>query len=83
MKNLFTSESVSINVNTYGTGKMANEKLAGAIMKVFGLTPAGIVSRLKLKTPLFLSTAAYGYIGRDEFTREKLDYVDEIANAVR
>jgi len=41
------------------------------------------VSRLKLKTPGFLKTAAYGHFGRDEFTWEKLDYVDEIANAVK
>lgn len=77
------ADPVSINVNTYGTGKVANEKLAEAIMKVFDLTPAGIVSRLKLKTPGFLKTAAYGHFGRDEFTWEKLDYVDEIANAVK
>lgn len=77
------ADPVSINVNTYGTGKVANDQLAEAIMKVFDLTPAGIVSRLKLKTPGFLKTAAYGHFGRDEFTWEKLDYVDQIANAVR
>jgi len=76
------ADPVSINVNTYGTGKVGNDKLAEAIMKVFDLTPAGIVSRLKLKTPGFLKTAAYGHFGRDEFTWEKLDYVDKIANAV-
>lgn len=77
------ADPVSINVNTYGTGKVANDQLAEAIMKVFDLTPAGIVSRLKLKTPGFLKTAAYGHFGRDEFTWEKLDYVDQIANAVK
>ena len=77
------ADPVSINVNSYGTGKVSNEKLAQAIMKVFDLTPAGIVSRLKLKTPGFLKTAAYGHFGRDEFTWEKLDYVDQIANAVK
>ncbi len=77
------ADPVSIHVNTYGTGKVGNDKLAQAIMKVFDLTPAGIVSRLKLKTPGFLKTAAYGHFGRDEFTWEKLDYVDEIANAVK
>ena len=77
------ADPVSINVNTYGTGKVPNDKLAEAIMKVFDLTPAGIVSRLKLKTPGFLKTAAYGHFGRDEFTWEKHDYVDEIANAVK
>jgi S-adenosylmethionine synthetase len=76
-------EPVSVNVNTYGTGKVSDVELADAVSKVFDLTPAGIISRLKLKTPGFRKTAAYGHFGRDEFTWEKLDYVDKIANAVK
>jgi len=74
---------VSINVNTYGTGKVDDMKLAEAIMKTFDLTPAGIIKRLELKKPGFKKTAAYGHFGRDEFTWEKLDFVDKIANAVK
>lgn len=74
---------VSVNVHTYGTGKVSDVKLADAVSKVFDLTPAGIISRLKLKTPGFRRTAAYGHFGRDEFTWEQLDYVDQIANAVK
>lgn len=77
------TDPVSVNVQTYGTGKVSDVKLADAVSKVFDLTPAGIVSRLKLKTPGFRKTAAYGHFGRDEFTWEKLDYVDELANAVK
>lgn len=77
------ADPVSINVNTYGTGKVDDADLAKAISRVFDLTPAGIISRLELKKPGFLKTAAYGHFGRNEFTWEKLDYVDKIANAVK
>ena len=77
------ADPVSINVNTYGTGKVDDMKLAEAIMKTFDLTPAGIIKRLDLKKPGFRKTAAYGHFGRDEFTWEKLDFVDQIANAVK
>ena len=74
---------VSINVNTYGTGKVSDLQLAKAIKKTFDLTPAGLIERLDLKKPNFLETAAYGHFGRNQFTWEKLDYVDEITNAVK
>lgn len=77
------AEPVSVNVYTYGTGKVNDVQLADAVSKVFDLTPAGIISRLKLKTPGFKKTAAYGHFGRDEFTWEKLDYVDRLANALK
>jgi S-adenosylmethionine synthetase len=77
------TDPVSIHVSTYGTGKVSDVQLAKAIFKVFDMTPAGIIERLKLKEPRFRKTAAYGHFGRDEFTWEQLDYVDEIANAVR
>ncbi|MEX0646230.1 MAG: methionine adenosyltransferase [Balneolaceae bacterium] len=77
------ADPVSINVNTYGTGKVSDVKLAYAISKVFDLTPAGIISRLDLKKPGFRRTAAYGHFGRNEFTWEKLDYVNKLVDAVR
>ena len=77
------TDPVSINVNTYGTGKVSDIQLAEAISSVFDMTPAGIISRLELKKPNFRKTAAYGHFGRDGFTWEKLDYVDAIANAVK
>ena len=77
------ADPVSININTYGTGKVEDMKLAEAIMKTFDLTPAGIIKRLDLKKAGFRKTAAYGHFGRDEFTWEKLDYEDQLANAVK
>ncbi len=76
------AEPVSVMVNSYGTGTVKDELLAEAVMRVFDLTPAGIIRRLKLKDPIFQRTAAYGHFGRDEFTWESLDYVDELRNVI-
>lgn len=75
-------EPVSINVNTYGTGKARDVDLANAIHKTFDLTPAGIIERFDLKRPIYRSTAAYGHFGRNEFPWEQLDYTDKIENAL-
>ncbi|MEX0770662.1 MAG: methionine adenosyltransferase [Balneolaceae bacterium] len=76
------AEPVSVNVNTYGSGKTDDIKLADAVYKTFDLTPAGIIDRFNLKRPIYRKTAAYGHFGREDFPWEKLDYVDEIQNAV-
>ncbi|MFU8861570.1 MAG: methionine adenosyltransferase [Cyclonatronaceae bacterium] len=72
------ADPVSINVNTYGTGKISDDKLAAIVTELFDCTPSGIIKRLDLKKPIFSKTAAYGHFGRDEFTWEKLDYVDKL-----
>lgn len=72
------AEPVSINVNTYGTGKISDDKLAAIVEEVFDCTPSGIIKRLDLKKPIFSKTAAYGHFGRDEFSWEKLDFVDKL-----
>jgi S-adenosylmethionine synthetase len=76
------ADPVSINVNTYGTGKVDDMVLAKAIADTFDMTPSGIISRFELKKPGFRKTAAYGHFGRNEFTWEKLDYVDRLSNSV-
>jgi S-adenosylmethionine synthetase len=76
------AEPVSINIDTYGTGKASDTELADAVMKVFDCTPAGIISRFNLQRPLYRQTAAYGHFGRPEFPWEKLDYTDKIQNAL-
>ncbi|MEX0723125.1 MAG: methionine adenosyltransferase [Gracilimonas sp.] len=73
------AEPVSINVNTYGTGKMSDMELADKIAKTFDCTPQGIIKRFNLKSPIYRQTAAYGHFGREEFPWEKLDYVDKLA----
>ncbi len=77
------ADPVSINVNTYGTGKVSDLALAEAIEKTFDLTPSGIIDRLDLKKPGFLETAAYGHFGRNQFTWEKLNFMDQITNAIK
>lgn len=72
------AEPVSIYVNTYGTGKLSDTRLAQIVGELFDCTPAGIIKRLDLKKPVFSRTAVYGHFGRDEFTWEQLDYVDKL-----
>lgn len=73
------AEPVSINVNTYGTGKMSDTQLAAKVSKVFDCTPKGIIERFNLKSPIYRQTAAYGHFGREQFPWEKLDYVDKLS----
>lgn len=79
------AQPVSIFVNTYGTGKVSDEKLADVIRKNIDLTPAGIMKRLDLRKPVYRNTAAYGHFGRNEkgFTWEKLDLKDKLLKLVK
>lgn len=72
------AEPVSVNVNTYGTGKKSDIELAALVANTFDNTPTGIINRFDLKKPIYRKTAAYGHFGRDEFPWEKLDYVDKL-----
>ncbi len=71
------AQPVSIFVDTYGTGKVSDNKIANFIKKNVNLTPKGIIERLKLRRPIYRKTAAYGHFGRNDkdFTWEKLDLV--------
>jgi S-adenosylmethionine synthetase len=71
------AEPVSIFVDTKGTGKISDKKIAEMIKKEVDLTPAGIISRLKLRRPIYQKTTSYGHFGRNDkdFTWEKLDLV--------
>lgn len=72
------AQPVSIFVDTYGTGRVADNKISQFIKKNVNLTPKGIIDRLKLRRPIYRKTAAYGHFGRNEkeFTWEKLDLVN-------
>ncbi len=76
------SKPVSVMVNTYGTGKLPDEKITEAVKKVFDMTPKGIIDHLKLRRPIYRKTAVYGHFGRDDpdFTWERTDKVDELRN---
>ena len=70
----------SINVNTFGTGKLSDTKLVEIIRENFDLRPAGIIKMLDLRKPIYRKTAAYGHFGRTdvELPWEKLDKVDNL-----
>lgn len=72
------AQPVSIFVDTNGSGRVADNKIAEFIKKNVNLTPKGIMERLKLRRPIYRKTAAYGHFGRNEkeFTWEKLDLVN-------
>jgi len=74
------AQPVSIFVDTKGTGKVPDEKIAEIIKKVFDFRPKQIVDHLNLKRPIYQKTAVYGHFGRNDpdFTWEKIDKVDEI-----
>lgn len=78
------AKPVSISVNTFGTGKVSEAKLAKAIRKVFDLRPAGIIKMLNLRRPIYKQTAAYGAFGRDDLDLpwEKVDKVDALKEAL-
>ncbi|WP_123042235.1 methionine adenosyltransferase [Cohnella candidum] len=71
---------VSINVDTYGTGKVSEEKLVELIEKNFDLRPAGIIKMLDLRRPIYAQTAAYGHFGRTDLDLpwERLDKVEAL-----
>ena len=78
------AEPTSINVDTFGTGKVSDEKIEQVIRKSFDLRPAGIIKMLDLRRPIYKQTAAYGHFGRTDVDLpwEKLDKVDELKKAL-
>jgi S-adenosylmethionine synthetase len=75
------AEPVSVLVDTFGTGKVADDQLEALVRKNFSLTPKGIMETLDLRRPIFKATAAYGHFGRDGegFTWEKTDKAAALA----
>ena len=74
------SKPVSVMVNTYGTGKVPDEKITDAVQNVFDMKPKAIIEHLQLLRPIYRKTAVYGHFGRDDpdFTWEKTDKADEL-----
>ena len=72
------AKPTSVMVTTFGTGKIADEKIAQLVQQHFDLRPKGIVAMLDLLRPIYEKTAAYGHFGRDEpeFSWEALDKVE-------
>ncbi len=78
------AQPTSIMVDTFGTGKVSDQKLVDIIREHFDLRPAGIIKMLDLRRPIYKQTAAYGHFGRDDLDLpwEKLDKADVLKAAV-
>jgi S-adenosylmethionine synthetase len=76
---------LAINVETFGTGTMPDERLAGVIERTFDLRPGAIIRELDLLRPIYRHTAAYGHFGRDDLDLpwERCDRGDELSAAAR
>ena len=74
------AKPVSVMVDTFGTGTIADDKISEIVNKVFDLRPAAIIDTLKLRAPIYRQLAAYGHVGREDLDVqwEKTDKVDEI-----
>ncbi len=74
------AQPTSVMVDTFGTGKVSEEKLVEIVRRHFDLRPAGIIQMLRLRRPIYRETAAYGHFGRNDLTLpwEALDKVEEL-----
>ena len=79
------AKPVSIMVDTFGTGTVADEKIVQAVEKVFDLTPAAIIRDLDLRKPIYRHLAAYGHMGREDLgvAWEKTDRTEALKKAVQ
>lgn len=78
------SKPVSVMVNTFGTSKIADDKLSKIVDKIFDLRPASIIDKFGLRSPIYFPLASYGHIGREDLNVdwEKIDKVDELLSEI-
>jgi S-adenosylmethionine synthetase len=74
------AQPVGVHVNTFGTGRVAEEQIEKYVMQNFDMRPKAIIEQLDLLKPIYRRTAAYGHFGRDEFTWEKTDRAAKMAD---
>jgi len=74
------AEPVSVNVNTFGTGRIEDDRIVELIRENFALTPKAIIDHLQLRRPIYRKTAAFGHFGRteDSFTWEQTDKAEAL-----
>ncbi len=72
------AEPVSVRVDTYGTGKISEEKMTRLLRTTCDLTPAGIIRRLELRSPIYCATAKYGHFGVGDHPWERTDLAQEL-----
>jgi len=77
------ADPISIGVDTFGTGKIDDDKIVNLVREFFDLRPRGLIKMLDLLRPIYSATAAYGHFGREEpeFTWEKTDKAEAIKDA--
>ncbi len=75
------AKPVSVMIDTFGTGKVDEEKISETVGQLFDLRPAAIIQRFDLRRPIYCQTAAYGHMGREDIDLpwEKLDMAEELA----
>ena len=75
----------SVRIDTFGTGRLPEDKLIDIISENFDLRPAGIIQMLDLRRPIYKQTAAYGHFGRNDLDLpwEKLDKIDVLKNYLK
>lgn len=76
------AEPTSINIETFGTGKVADSQLTAIVRDVFDLRPYGLIKMLDLEKPIYQATAAYGHFGREEFPWEATNKVDALKASI-
>ena len=72
------AEPVSVNVNTYGTGRISDEKLVELLRRTCDMTPGAIIRRLELRRPIFCDTARFGHFGVENRSWERTDLAQEL-----
>ena len=77
------AEPVSIAVDTFGTGAVADAQIVRAVREVFSCTPKAMIEALDLRRPIYLPTAAYGHFGRPEFSWERTDKAEALKAAAK
>ena len=75
------AEPVSVRVNSYGTGKIADEEMTALLRKHCDLTPAGIIKKLQLRQPIYSQTARKGHFGANDLPWEQTDLAETFQNA--
>ena len=73
---------VSVYVNTYGTGIIDDDSLAKVVREVFDLRPKAIIDKLNLASPIYRKTSNYGHFGKEGFSWEETDMIEEVKQAV-
>ena len=81
------AKPVSVYVNTFDTGTVAEDKISAAVQEIFDLTPRGIIRSLDLLKPIYRATSTYGHFGRDpgadgSFSWERTDKVEALKAAL-